>query len=384
MSLTLHIPGGAVQLSGNRIQAEVETDTTTGTLYNLLLKTTSLDDSFPEGIDAIEPDKNNKAVFDIRNRVSLPIVYSFTWPLTGAVAVEQPQMAKKVAIDIGERYVVVVNDENKDPVNWAGLSGAACQVLILKGGISKHAQAKYNEQNTTFYIEWIQAGKFLTMLPDGITVSPGQPVKLWFITKESSVQSLTIHASFVGTDGTGGALSREITIKPGTMTELCVDMASLGMDATAVSSYSVWLEKSGTVVSEIRSFEVDQGYYQDNTYLLYVNEVGGIDCIWLHGRVKKMFPTESETSKRDARVSDTQPRPTREVDYKTGRRKWTVNTGYMPAENMAALTGLFESRNVWILEGNDIIPVMIADDDNEYYNSTKDTHQMDITFEEAH
>ena len=125
-----------MQLSGNRVQAEVETDTITGTLYKLLLKTTSLDDpaSFPEGIDAIEPDDDDKAIFDIRNRVTLPIVYSFTWPLTGAVYVNQPQMAKKVALDIGERFTQVVSSENVDTINWAGLD-ANNEVLILKGGI---------------------------------------------------------------------------------------------------------------------------------------------------------------------------------------------------------------------------------------------------------
>ena len=47
MALTLTIPGGPVQLNGNRVEAEVSTDTITGELYKLLLKTTSLDDSFP-------------------------------------------------------------------------------------------------------------------------------------------------------------------------------------------------------------------------------------------------------------------------------------------------------------------------------------------------
>lgn len=371
-------------MSGNRVQAEVATDTITGELYNLLLKTTSLDDSFPEGIDAIEPDDDNEVIFDIRNRVTLPIVYSFTWPLTGAVNIEQPQMAKMVALDIGERYVEVVSNENVDTVNWAGLTGDSYQVLILRGGISIHEQAKYNEQSTTFYIEWIQAGKFLTLLPDDMRVTGGQPVKLWYITKETTSQSLTLVVEYTNTDGTTGEETHAVTIDPGSMYELCVDPGSLGLDASEVDTYSVHLEKSGSAVSEVRSFEIDHGYYENNSYILYANRVGGIDCLWFTGRVTKQYLTESERSNRDARMTDTQQRPTREVDYKTGRRRWSINTGYKPQPEMEAMKSLIESRNIWLLEGNDIVPVMLEDEDNELHNTMEDIHEMDFVFTEAH
>jgi hypothetical protein len=384
MALTINIPGGKVQLSGNRVQAEVETGTITGEMYNLLLKTTSLDESFPEGIDATEPDSDKKAVFDIRNRVTLPIVYSFTWPLTGAVAIEQPQMAKKVALDIGEKYVEVVSGENKDKVNWSELTGADYQVLILKGGVSKHQQAKYNEGSTTFYQEWIAGGKFLTMLPDNMRIAPGQPVKLWFITKEATAQALTMVVDYKTTEGVNDYEEIPVTINPDKLFELCVNPGDLGLVASEITSYSVKLEKSGVTIGEIRNFQVDHEYYENNTYVLFANRVGGIDCLWFTGRVKRMFPTESERSQRDARIDDTQQRPTLEVDWKAGRRKWVVNTGYKEPDEMEALAGLYESRNVWLLNGNDIIPVMVEDGDNEYLDTMKDVHDVDIVFTEAH
>jgi hypothetical protein len=384
MALTLTIPGGSVQLSGNRVQAEVETDTITGALYKLLLKTTSLDASFPEGIDAIEPDDNDKAVFDIRNRVTLPLVYSFTWPLTGAVYVAQSQMAKKVALDIGERFTQVVSYENVDTVNWAELA-ANNEVLILKGGISKHLQAKYNEQSTTFYQEWIAAGKFLTMLPDNMRVLPGQPVKLWYITPEVSIQTLALNVIYTNIDGTPGATAKQVIANPDTITELNVDPATLGLNAAEVASYELALQYEGNTITEIRTFQIDQNYYENKTFLLYANQVGGIDSVWLSGRIKKMFPTESERSQRDARITDTQQRPTREVDYKNGRRKWTINSGFKYDYEIEALTGLFESRNVWLLDGNDIIPVMVDDGDNEYFDTMNNNmNSIDINITEAH
>lgn len=384
MALTLTIPGGKTQLSGNRIQAELQTDTLTGDMYNLLLKTTSLDGSFPEGIDAIEPDENNKALFDIRNRVTSPIVYSFTWPLTGAVEIEQPQMAKKVAVDIGERYVQVVNNENVDTINWSELAGEQYQVLILRGGISKHEQAKYNEQNTTFYTEFISAGKFLTLLPDNMKIAPGQPVKLWFITKEATSQALNLKVNFTNLDSTTGTINIAVTIEPGQMFEMCVDSGSLGLNTSEIASYSVQLEKEGVTISEIRNFSLDHNYYENNSFILCANRIGGIDCLWFSGKIIHQFLTKSERSQRDARITDTQQRPTLEVDYKTGKRKWTINTGHKLPGEMKALTGLFESRNVWILDGNDIIPVMLDDNDNELLDTMENLHNIDLNFTEAH
>jgi hypothetical protein len=384
MALTINIPGGNVQLSGNRVQIEITTDTITGEMYNLLLKTTSADDSFPEGIDAIEPDDDNKAIFDIRNRVTLPIVYSFTWPLIAQVAVEQSQMAKLVQLDIGERYVDQTSGENVDTVNWAGLEGSAYEVLILKGGISKHQQAKYNEQGVTFFSEIIQAGLFLTELPDNMQVKGGQPVKLWYITPELTAQSLILEVNYIELDGTPGSLEHAVTVNPGTMTEICADTGDLGLDASNILSYSVQLKKSDLYASEQRTFRVINRYYENNNFILYANRLGGIDCLWFTGHFKKLHPTESEISNRDARITDTQQRPTIDVDYKSGRRAWEINTGYKREEEIKALSGLFESRNVWLLDGNDIIPLIITDGENELLNSAEDIHSVTITFREAH
>ena len=119
-------------------------------------------------------------------------------------------------------------------------------------------------------------------------------------------------------------------------------------------------------------------------FVFYGNRVGGIDCLWFHGRMKKAYPVESETSQRDARITDTQQRATIEVDYKKGHRQWVVNTGYMNTNDVEALPSLFESRNVWLPVGNDIIPVRIPDGDNEYLNAMNDMHDTDITFIESH
>ncbi len=383
MALTLDIPNGPVQLSGNRIRCDVGTDTITGSMYRLLLKVTSPDGSFPEGVDAIEPDSDNKAEFDIRNRAALPIDYSFTWPLTGDIAVAQPQLAKKVTIDIGERYVQVVDNENTDTVNWAGLSDDN-ELLVLKGGVSKHQQAKYNEQGTAFYVEYIQAGKFLTLLPDNMHVSPGQPVKLWFVTKESEDQSLQLVAEYTDSSGGTGTLSKDITVEAGASTEICADLATLGIADLDIEKYSVHFEKDGAAISETRNWQVDRGHYENNAYVFFANPVGGIDCLWLRGRVKKMLPADSETSEREASSSDTQQRATMETDTKTTKRKWAINSGYFTGGEEEALPQLCAAKNIWLLNGNDIIPAVVDDGDNEYYNSMDNLHEMEITLTEAH
>lgn len=382
MALNLNIPGGKTQLSGNRVQAVVTTDTVQGSLYRLLLKISSLDNSFPEGIDAIEPDADKKAIFDLRNRVSMPIDYEFTWPLTGDVFVKHALMAKKVAIDIGESFIP---DNPPKQVNWSGLAGADYQILILKGALSKHEQSKYNENGKTFYEEYIEAGRFLTNLPQTQKICAGQPVKLWYITKEAATQNVALKVDYTNTDGTTGSTTIAGTIDPDALYELCVDTGSLGLNGSQIRSYSVSLEKDGLAVSEIRTFNVDHTYYEQNTFIFYANLVGGIDCLWFTGHTKFLYPTTSQTSERNTQTTDTQKKGTIETDYKSGYRKWVINSGN--TEDIAyqvALIELLNSCDIWIPDGNDIIPVMLEDGDNALYDTQEDIQNTELTFREAH
>lgn len=378
MALTLNIPNGPVQLSGNRVQAEVTTDLVQGTLYRLLLKVSSADDSFPVGTDAIEPDADGMALFDLRNRVSMPVDYEFAWPLSGDVIIKRPQLARKVIVDIGESFIP---DSPPKQVNWAGLN---TEILILKGAISKHDQAKYNESGKTFYSEYIEAGRFLTNMPHNQRVSPSQPLKLWFITKETTNQEVALMIRYTNLDGTTGVLDLYGTIEPDAMYEICADCASLGIEASAIDYYDISLEVDGTAISEIRRFTIDHTWYETNTYIFYSNRVGGIDSMWFPGEVKASHPTEAQTSERNNRTTDTQKRATIEVDYKAGYRKWVINSGYRSILEQEDLRELLESCNVWFVAGNDIIPAILEAGDNELYDTAEDLQNCELTFREAH
>ena len=381
MALTIEIPGGKTQLSGNRVQAVVTTDTVQGALYRLLLKVSSLDGSFPDGIDAIEPDAAKTAIFDLRNRVSLPVDYEFTWPLTGDVFVKHALMAKKVAIDIGESFIP---DNPPKQVNWAGLAGADYQILILKGGLSKHEQSKYNESGHTFYEEYIEAGRFLTNLPQTQRICAGQPVKLWFITKEAASFNACLRINYTNLDGTTGTLDLYGDVDPDSLYEICADTGSLGLNAAQIASYSVNVEKDGLAISEVRTFVIDHSYYEQNTFVFYANRVGGIDSLWFTGHITATYPTTSQTSERNTQTTDTQKKGTIETDFKSGYRKWVVNSGYRSIDEQIALIELLNSCDIWIPSGNDIIPAMLEDGDNALYDTQEDIQNAELTFREAH
>ena len=363
------------------MHAEIETDLVQGDQYKLLCKTSSLDASFPAGVDAIEPDADKKAVFDLRNRVSMPVDYEFAWPLTGAVFIKRQQLAKKISIDIGESFIGAGGGK---VVNWAGLSGPEVEILILKGAITKHEQAKYNETAKTFYEEYIQSGRFLTNLPANIRIAPGQPVKLWFITKELEQQLVKLKVDYTLLDETEDSLEVDGTIDPDAMYEICADPGSLGLDASLVKSYSVAIEKDALPVSESKTFTIDHGHFENNTYLFYSNRVGGINSLWLHGNYKRFFPTSSETSNRNTQITDTQKAPSVEVDYKAGYRKWEISAGYRDIAEQLALQEFLESTKIWLVDGNDIIPVMLEDGDNQLFDTLEDVQSIDLVLREAH
>lgn len=216
-------------------------------------------------------------------------------------------------------------------------------------------------------------------------LAAGQPVKLWYITKEAAAQEVNLKVDYTNTDGTTGSKTIAGTIDPDALYELCVDTGSLGLNAAGIASYSVSLEKAGLAVSEIRTFTIDHAYYEQNTFVFYANLVGGIDSLWFSGHIKFLYPTTSQTSERNWQTTDTQKKGTIETDYKSGYRKWVVNTGN--TDDMAYQLALIEILNacdIWMPVGNDIIPVMLEDGDNPLYDTQEDLQNTELTFREAH
>lgn len=391
MAVTLsEIASETTHLSGNPIWVKA---TTTGapagaTHYKILLKIISINNVLLGSpfVDGQEPNADNFAKFDISGYVDQPMPASFTFPLLSFIAGFKDRIH---VIDIvpGESFIDA--DGNRQ-INWFDLLGP---LFILSGKIDDHELSGYNDQNTNWFAAWVEAGKFLTHLPDVQKVHPRQPVKLWvkshlwaYIMTNFTIQG---HYSDGSVDtinhepGFFGDHIFEITLQP----EL-LELALVKENGSRLIRYTFqW--SGGSVTSPVKTFILDWQPKEYCNYLFFLNPIGGIDCIWLSGGAEPGHNTTSVQAKSQL------PKGAKQKDHsvqvsKNTRMSWKINTGHKSREEIEALIDLFSSEKVWLLYDAEILnnaklyPVIIQNAEDILASWDSDMHSLDLNLIIAH
>lgn len=382
----------STHLSGNPIWVK---GTTSGipsgaTNYKILLKVVSPDGVLEGGpfIDPIAPDANNEALFNISGLVDQAVDKDFTWPLSGRVKAH-PDMAYDVWLYMGERYYDS-NGDLQESFNalWGG-------IFIVKGKLPKIKLAEYNDAGEDWFSVFATGGKFLTWLPTTQTVSPYQPVKLWYRCPVTS-GSITITLTCTGTfsDGSTQTITQSTTVSRASLHEFDLQPENMGFVLDNGTKKLIKYTFTATDF-ETRTYLIDWEYYDKYWYLFVDNQIGGIDCIWLRGEVI-YSPTGVRTISGKPLVKGAGVKiPTLKVSGNSRQRGWQINSGGKSREEIAALDILLDSPNAWLaippaasgsyaLSGYSIAPVIITDTEFELSNTLNDIDSVDITLIEAH
>lgn len=348
--MTLTVPGGTYLLSGNPVYVEVAGGNPPqgSSHYRLLLKVTSVDGDLRGApfVDAIAPDVQGKALFDISGWVDQPPRRSFSWPLSGGI---NPfgESVYDIQLTPGQMYI---DDQGNLQESWGAASDS---YFVLKGGLPPQVLAGFNARGTSFDQQYVQGGKFLTLQPDNLVVSPLQPVKLWIVSSITTECEFRTRAYWE--DGSwwedakpGHVLYRsiyhEVECYPPHNDHLNLPMVKA--NGARMTHYQSWFEG----LSEVRTFVVDHRVCQSNNYLFFVNRLGGIDCLWLSGGVQTGHRTSQVLASRPLiRGFDAWDRGI--VASKATQPTWSINSGYKRPAEMAALVDLLGSNQVWLLEG---------------------------------
>lgn len=385
MALIITIYGGSVQKQNSKIWVKVHTDTVQGSFYKCLLRLTCTDTAkLPASQDeGITPDSNGDAWFEISGLLERELVPEFRG---AGLHVEHAELPVHVKLDIGESYVPADPSQPRQE-NWAGLAGSQYELDIIDGRLTQQEQNQYSDAGTSWYAAFITAGKFLTQLVSGSSISPDGPLMLWWMTSASAQHALTLKADFTSEDGTTGTVSNAVTINPGIINQFNIDPGTLGLDVSSdnpVASYTVYLADGETPASEQFVFNIDYDYHEHNNYAFYYNREGGVDAVWLHGLVDYLFPVSTTTSERPAERTDTSLHRTVKVSTKISRRGWKISTGYKSIEEIKAMAALLEAKQVWLRVGSNIVPVNIENSEQLLASLENDIHSLDIEFLEAH
>jgi len=167
----------------------------------------------------------------------------------------------------------------------------------INGGIPK-------EISEDFFTDILPITKqFLTWAPLRKNVTQSQPELLHFYVYDEAITSLKLQVKLYFTDATDS--TSEITtitgVEEGEVYRLPAGYTGLNLSVLAaaktVKKYEVWLtNQADAVISEVRTYVVDQLTTPENRYWLFVNSLGMAEIMRTEGKASLSVDIQRETS----------------------------------------------------------------------------------------
>jgi hypothetical protein len=389
MAITATVTGGAVQLTGNPVFINCAGASIPSGAYEYMITLKILSpDGKLEGApltDAIIPDTNGAAVFEISGILDQPYEVTFDNVLT-AKYIEHPTRPFNIQVQPGERYI---NSQGLLVENWFDVSAV---FQMIKGGLSPRQNAMMKAIGQTYYSKYIAGKRFLTPRPWGDYVHPNQAVKLWFMVTQNYQALFKIKGYY--SDGTDLTVGTDLIMNTDSMYEFNCNPAINGIALEPsfdkkLLYFDVWIDLlSGT--SDTRRFEIDWDHCERPYFMFFANSLGGIDDVYLNGFGIDQFSVEGTLAYRPVRPADTVYTPTILSSNKTGRNKWKINSGWKSASTIQFLRDLMVSKQAWFMHpGNNnvsttVVPVIVENFEGPILDRQDDNWNVDIEFTEAH
>lgn len=420
MSVSINIAGGTVHLSGNPIKVTL-TASEAKTNHKLLLKV-QFDEQFggPQ-TDAIIP-VNLVSEFDISGLVDNPVEYIFSYPDYDRIKAHTA-LAFLVTLTPGESWT----DENGDMQEE--FSENTSQIRVIKGKLSSYQLASYNDDETSFFEQFIGNGvfqvpdpippgswdpeaavdsdvffpasggmKFLTFMSLFQNVRDDQSLKLYLLSPWAENKEITAHFNMK-------IAGDEITIENRDVFTFIAD-GLYEFSFSVKEFYTQGFEKieycdfflslatgepegrpSRIAITEKRRFIVDYSYYENPYFFFYLNPLSGIDSIFLSGAFSEKLKTESETSYKPLLPGAGTQQASMITTNSSQQRVWEINTGIKSRDEMLAMRWFLSAKERWMVNPDDsqkLIPVYIEGGETLLDETDWDDKNIELKILEAH
>lgn len=342
---------------------------------------------FVEEIAPIIHGFSLESEFDISGFIDQPVTYDFDFPAVGVVTAH-PKLAFTVTIDIGEVWTDLAGNRQ---LQWNNLV-TNNTLTVIKGKLRPYELGILNDSGKSFASEYIEGGKFLTHLPNNQVVSPTQIVKLWYLSRWTSIHdaqwnlSITTDLKVAHLPKSGEAILNPIS----GLLEFSINPAFIGFNIGSgenIVSYTFWLSDSEGDISERRTYIVENTYFEKAFLFIYVNPLSGVDSIWLTGQYSESLKTESEIAYRAVPVLSGSKIASQTTISSSSQRSWELNTGPKSQTEILALRDFLSAKQCWMVDPADsqkLIPVNIEPCDHKLFDSIEDIQNLDIKILEAH
>ena len=326
------------------------------------------------GEDRLTPDTDGNVTFKIQEYLKSLLTFDFEWPepLDTFLFIKADAI-KRFYIQYAETYDGI-------PKKLTRTFGTATYIML--GGVSQNAQAELNENETTWWDQFLYKKDWLTYQPREITVNKMQPVKLSLIVWKSGVTSVKLRVKVYFTDGTSSNLAaKTISASQYNIIECILSYQRLGLALLGkeVNYYEAWaIDQDDNRLTLSRYFYPDQFYRPNERVFIFQNSLGCPEVVRFTG------VTETEVEHDRSEYSLISPdgftwRTHQVNNFDTVEtEKIKFNSGYLndlakyPRQFADYLREFYLSPAIWELVNNRLYPVRITGK-KQFVNNTDET-----------
>ena len=263
-------------------------------------------------------------------------------------------------------------------------------VWAFKGGLAEEDFQLYG--NDFFNVYLAETRKFLTYLPNSITVGATQEAFLYYLLNFTPLPtSLRVRTKVYYTDGTSETLTRLTLgrLSLYTVAIVPVGVVQLGLDqlAKTVQRYELWLStETNERISEVRTFKIDQQYRAQERYLHYANSLGGFDPLRLVGTAAESLGVSRSVAKKEKPLYSFGEFPELQIIKTVGEHTLVVSTGYIERNgptHRLVMSDLFLSKEIYLVTDKGHVPVVLETSQHAFKVDDEDLISFTLTFRKA-
>jgi len=269
-------------------------------------------------------DADGLAEVDISKYLQAYITGEFTWP-------EKPSTADRIRehTSMTAEWYFLYGERWGDG-EYQALQESSVYIAI-NGGLSFRQLALYNAASTTYWAKLLTNKYFLSWAPLTRYVGPDEPVKLYFI-NHSGAATLRLYIKSYFADGTDSTayIDSQTSVVDKTIYEVMLCPKAFIPSWATLLKYDAWIANTTpTVLSEVRTFFIDNTEYSQNRYFIFRNSLGAYECIRTTGLMSRSEDYSRETATQTLETDFTNV-DREEVDVlTTERRRFIVSCGWL-------------------------------------------------------
>lgn len=332
------------------------------------------------GTDSIIPDNNNDCIFDLKEFFKDQFNTTFIFPEVNTIHNEITGAVVSAFFRYGEYYD---NEEKKMTSTWGNIK------YILEGGLSWLDKAFYNEYGVSYFEYSENSKKFLSWSPLTKFTSKTAREKLYFLFQNSDDMDLLCKMTFDDDTEQTITLVNNFTVTAYSVWEFVLSFGILGLEdyeiEKSIEKYEVWLRNSSDeIISEIKTFELDQQYHYKERLFLFKNSFGKYE----YTRCTGVFENENKLNLTLIKNENIEGYTSRNHEKKNAfiyrEQEYKGNFGYLNKETKQWLNDFTGSTEVYEVKGDLIFPVVLTSKKVFQHKDDDTLYDLEFSYQRAY